>query len=76
MNSLDWWRHHWGRMPGFEVEIAEMVPGGFELWLEWMELLEAYGKANRPQDIKTELPLLKADQGRYMRFVRMVGRRK
>ncbi len=75
MNSLEWWSKHWSRMPGFTVELAEMLPGGFELWLEWTELLEAYGNANRPQDVETELPLLRTDQGRYIGFVRMVGRR-
>jgi len=75
LNSLDWWRRHWERMPGLEVETAEMLPGGFELWLEWMELLESYGNANRPQDIERELPVLRADKGRYIGFINMVARR-
>lgn len=75
LNSIQWWRHHWERMPGFNLEVGEMVEGGFELWVDWLELLQAYGRPNRPQDIEIELPVLKEDKGKYIGLVRLVGRR-
>ena len=75
MNSIDWWRHHWQRYPDLEVEVAELLPGGWELWVRWHELLNLYGSRNRPGEVE-ELEQLLADKGQYLGFVRMVARRR
>jgi cyclopropane fatty-acyl-phospholipid synthase-like methyltransferase len=74
MNSIAWWERHWARCPGLEVERAELLPGGWELWVRWHEFLNLYGERNRAAEAG-ELDTLLADQGRYIGFVRMVGRR-
>ncbi len=74
-NSVDWWRHNWERNPELELKSAELLPGGWELWVRWHEFLELYGSRNRP-DEATELKMLMADQGKYLGFVRMVAKRK
>ena len=75
VNSVDWWRRHWQRCPDLEVELAEPLPGGWELWVRWHEFLNATGRRNRPVEAE-ELDQLRADGGRHLGFVRMVARRK
>jgi len=75
MNSVDWWRNHWKRCPDLEVERAELLPGGWELWVRWHEFLDLYGSRNRPAETG-ELDQLLADGGKYLGFARMVARRK
>ena len=76
MNSVDWWRRHWERCPGLEVERAEALPRGCELWIQWHETLDPTGMSHQGEEgAATELAQLRADGGRHLGFVRMVGRR-
>jgi hypothetical protein len=74
MNSIDWWARHWGRCPAVEVERAESLPRGWELWVHWHQVLKAAGRA-QPHN-QGELDLLLADGGQYMGFVRLVGKKR
>jgi SAM-dependent methyltransferase len=76
LNSVEWWRRHWERYPELEVERAEALPGGWELWVRFRELLDVSGLCTRPEENSDELPQLRNDQGRYLGFVRMVARRR
>ena len=71
MNSVDWWGRHWRRTPELTVELCEAAPHGWEQWLRFHELDSAL-KNSEPH---IEYHDLIEDQGRYMGFVRMVGRR-
>jgi ubiquinone/menaquinone biosynthesis C-methylase UbiE len=75
MNSVNWWHKHWQRYPYLDVERAELLPGGWELWVRWHEFLNLYGSRNRSWEAG-ELDQLLADEGKYLGFVRMVARRK
>lgn len=75
INSVEWWRHHWERYPEIEMEVSEPLAGGWDLWVRWLEALEASGRANRPEETKRELAQLREDNGSYLGFVRQVGRR-
>jgi len=75
VNSVDWWRRQWERYPDLDLERAEPLPGGWDLWVRWYEILQALGRAKRPDDLADELQDLRADGGQYLSFVRMVGRR-
>lgn len=75
MNTVDWWRDLWARTPGLDLERAELLPGGWELWVRWHEFIEASGSRSRPEEAE-ELDQLRADGGRHLGFVRMVARRK
>ena len=74
MNTVDWWRDLWSRTPGLDVELAELLPDGWDLWVRWHEFLNACGSRNRPGEV-AELDQLLQDGGRHLGFVRIVGRR-
>ena len=76
MNPVEWWRRHWERYPEIEVEVSEPLEGGWELWARWLEALEASGRARRPEENTRELAQLREDGGRYLGFVRQVGRKR
>lgn len=71
-HSPEWWRGHWEKTGHVKVELADMVPGGWEHWLKWMELLfERDGRAYAKQ----EAAMLQKDAGRNFGFTRLVARR-
>lgn len=69
VNTVDWWRGHWSRVPGVKVEVAEAVPGGREMWIRWDEAMLVEGMQSN------ELDLLRSEIGKHLGFVRMVARR-
>ena len=50
-----------------QVELAETMPDGWKLWLDWQR---AVAPANA-----TEIRAIEEDRGRFMGYVRVVGRR-
>jgi ubiquinone/menaquinone biosynthesis C-methylase UbiE len=62
-----WWRRHWGRTGIVEVELAEAMPGGWMRWLDWL-------RAVAP-DNAAEIRAIEEDRGRFLGYVRVVGRR-
>ena len=76
MNSVDWWRRHWERYPDLDVTLAEALPGGWELWVQWNKCLTSTGRARVPEGCASELETLLADGGRNLGFVRMTATRK
>ena len=71
-HTLDWWRRLWDRSSLVEVELADMLPDGCHIWLQWERAIDAAGTNAFPSDAEA----LEADGGRYIGFVRMVARRK
>jgi len=67
----DWWRRHWQQTGLVDVEVADTLPDGWRLWLVWAEALQALGKG-----YADEVAALKADEGRYLGFVRLVARKR
>ena len=72
IHTAEWWRHLWERTGLVEIEVAEAMPDGWALWLQWERAVDAAGGKQFPSDIE----VLEADGGRYLGFVRMVARRK
>jgi SAM-dependent methyltransferase len=68
IHSADWWRGHWERTGIIDIELADTMPDGWRFWLEWL-------RAVAP-DNTTEIKAIEADQGRYLGYVRFVGRRR
>jgi cyclopropane fatty-acyl-phospholipid synthase-like methyltransferase len=68
LHSADWWRRHWDRTGIVDVEIAEAMTDGWKTWRQWHQTAHP--------DHKLELITLDADQGEYLGYVRMVGRRR
>jgi cyclopropane fatty-acyl-phospholipid synthase-like methyltransferase len=68
LHSAAWWRRHWERTGIVDVELADTLPDGWRLWREWQTVVAP--------DNATEIQALEADRGRYLGYVRLVGRRR
>jgi cyclopropane fatty-acyl-phospholipid synthase-like methyltransferase len=71
-HSPAWWRNHWEKTGQVEIELADMVPNGWEQWLRWQHVRLQLGYL---YDAK-EADLLAADGGKHLGFTRMVAKRK
>jgi SAM-dependent methyltransferase len=67
-HSAAWWRRHWERTGIVDIELADTMPDGWKFWLDWQ-------KAVAP-DNATEIKAVEIDAGRYLGYVRLVGRRR
>jgi SAM-dependent methyltransferase len=67
LHSPGWWRRHWERTGIVNVECADAMPDGWQRWLEWQRVVAP--------DNHVELDAVEADRGRYLGYVRAVGRR-
>lgn len=67
LHSAPWWRRHWERTGILEIELADTMPDGWQVWLDWH-------RTGFPDNV-TEIQALEADRGRYLGYVRVVGRR-
>ncbi len=70
-HTPQWWQHLWARTGLVQVELAEAMPEGWKLWMEWEQLLEELGANHFPSDVEA----LAEDQGRHIGLLRMVARR-
>ena len=68
LHSAPWFRRHWERTGIMDIELADTLPDGWRLWLDWHRVVAP--------DNETEISALEADRGDYMGYVRLVGRRK
>lgn len=70
LHSPGWWQRHWNRSGLVTVELADLLPDGWKLWMEsdllWSEHI------GKPTD---EADMLALDAGRTLGFTRMVARR-
>jgi hypothetical protein len=67
LHSAGWWLRHWQRTGIMKVEVADTLPEGWRLWQRWHEAIAP--------DNKVELDALKEDAGRYLGYVRVIGRK-
>ena len=68
LHSAEWWRRHWHKTGIMDIEIADTMPDGWRLWLDWHL---AIAPDNAP-----EIQALEADRGRYLGYTRLIGRRR
>jgi SAM-dependent methyltransferase len=68
LHSAAWWRRHWDRTGILDMAVADTLPDGWRLWLEWLRIVA-------PENV-TEIRALEADAGRNLGYVRAVGRRR
>ena len=68
LHSAAWWRRHWGRTGIVDVEVADTLDDGWQFWGAWL-------KAIAPENT-VEIAALEADRGRYLGYIRAVGRRR
>ena len=68
LHSAGWWKRHWERTGIVNVEVADHMPEGWKEWLEWQRTI-------CPDNV-TEIEAVEADAGRYLGYVRVIGRRR
>ena len=68
LHSAAWWRRHWERTGLIDIELADALPDGWQLWRDWIRAVAA--------DNESEIQTLEADRGRYLGYARIVGRRR
>jgi SAM-dependent methyltransferase len=68
LHSPAWWRLHWERTGIVHVDLADTMPNGWKHWLDWHHCVAP--------DNATEIKAVEDDGGRYLGYVRMVGRRR
>jgi SAM-dependent methyltransferase len=67
MHSPEWWRRHWSKTGIIDVSTADTLSDGWKFWLDWHRTV-------CPENT-TEIAALESDQGSYLGYVRVVGRR-
>ena len=68
LHSAAWWHRHWDRTGIVDVELADSMPEGWQLWLQWQRVIA-------PENL-VEIQAVESDRGRYLGYVRAVGRRR
>lgn len=68
IHTLDWWVNHFSRTGIVDIEVAEYIPDGWRLWLEWEEIKDGGGFSGFPSDAEA----IAADAGEYLGFVLIV----
>lgn len=71
-HSPKWWRRHWEKTGQVKVELADMIPEGWEHWLKWMEVIS---DQEGQEDARQEAEMLQIDAGRNLGFTRLMARR-
>ena len=51
-----------------DIEVADTMPDGWQRWLDWHREIAP--------DNREEIQALETDRGRYLGYVRLVGRRR
>ena len=73
LHSAEWWKAHFEKSGVVEVETANYMEDGHDLWVDWEQFVAGFGprKAGRFGDFE----LLEADREKDLTFVRIVARR-
>jgi SAM-dependent methyltransferase len=67
-HSAAWWRRHWERTGIVDVDAADTLPDGWQLWLDWHRCVAP--------DNAIEIKAVEDDAGNYLGYVRLIGRRR
>ncbi|MCM1971702.1 MULTISPECIES: methyltransferase domain-containing protein [unclassified Streptomyces] len=75
-HSPGWWRRHWTRSGAVEVETADWLEDGWRDWLLWCEVVAEESPEEFHRTMARRVgEMVRADEGRALGFVRVVGRR-
>jgi len=69
-HSPEWWARLWNICQHIDVEVSDLLPNGYEVWLHW-EKIRHLLRGEKSDDCN----LLEADKGNYLTFGRTVGRK-
>ena len=68
LHSAAWWGRHWARTGIVDVEFADTMPDGWQVWLDW--------QTTAHPDNQEEIAAIDADRGEHLGYIRLVGRRR
>ena len=68
LHSPSWWHSHCKKTGIVDVELADSMPEGWRVWLEWQAVVA-------PENL-VEIRAIEDDAGQYMGYVRIAGRRR
>lgn len=68
LHSSPWWRRHWEQTGIVDVELADHMPDGWKLWLQWHRTIA-------PEN-HLEIQSVEADAGRHLTYNRLIARRR
>lgn len=68
LHSPGWWRCHWERAGIVDIEGADILPDGWQLWRDWHLAVAP--------DNHVEIQALETDRGRYLGYGRVIARRR
>jgi SAM-dependent methyltransferase len=68
LHSASWWHSHWKKTGIVDVELADSMPDGWRLWLDWQAVVA-------PNNL-VETRAIEADAGNHMGYIRIVSRRR
>ena len=72
-HTADWWQHLWSRTGLVDVQLADVLPDGWKLWLQWKNARRQNGDDSPA--LLSDIRVLEADAGRYMGWIRMIAQR-
>lgn len=70
-HTPEWWSRLWRRSEVVDVETADTLANGYEIWLKWDKTLKQAGVLHRNGDVE----MLEADGGN-LTFTRVVARKR
>src|SRR5690606_36654945 len=74
-HSADWWQRHWSKSGRVAVETSEFAKDGWRDWLRWLEFVEPnLDECWMKTNFQKEVQMLRADAGKCLGFVPLVGR--
>jgi SAM-dependent methyltransferase len=71
-HSTAWWRRHFERSGVVDVEVAQDLEDGCQMWCQWERARAGGGYSGFPSDLEA----LERDNGRALAFPLLVARRK
>jgi SAM-dependent methyltransferase len=77
-HSPEWWRRQWERSAVVDVEVADLLPDGWSLWMRWAQVLNEVAVRVEedvpvPSDEVDDVALLEADTTRLIGFTRVIA---
>jgi SAM-dependent methyltransferase len=68
LHSAPWWRRLWERTGIIDIEVAEAMPEGWKVWLQWQQTAHPGNSV--------EITAIEADGGQILGYVRLLARRR
>jgi hypothetical protein len=65
---VDWWRRHWERTGLVDIHAADAMGDGWKFWAAWQREVAP--------DNAQEIGAVEADAGRYLTYMRLIGKRR